>query len=181
MVVQNWHKTSGWSASGGRRGAVKQDEWRRNTFAGAGWGGGGSADPLSDGMTFCQMAWSPECRPTFQRGECGSGRSSQDLIFPAQRTFWKSFWRKCWPAWPLIPPSEPSALWGSQQSWGDGSAQSSSGSEDGSTHVLGGAGGPYTVWWLQIIGLCPGDLTLFHCLETIPKAKLRLVSWSFCQ
>lgn len=82
--------------------------------------------------------------------------------------------------WPLIPPSEPSALWGSQQSWGDGPAQSSSGSEDGSTHVLGeledltqsdDSKSEAYVWRLDSVS----------CLENIPKAKLKLVSWGFCQ
>ena len=40
-----------------------------------------------EALTLCQAAWSPDRRPTFQRGECGSGSSSQDLIFPVYRTF----------------------------------------------------------------------------------------------
>lgn len=35
-----------------------------------------------EALTLCQAAWSPDRRLTFQRGECGSGSSSQDLIFP---------------------------------------------------------------------------------------------------
>lgn len=59
-------------------------------------------------------------RSIFRRGDEAQAASPM-IPFSLQRAFWKSMCRECCPLWALIPLRDPSALWGSRQSWGDGS------------------------------------------------------------